>query len=270
LLALLGAFMFSLEGCGDEPNPCKEKKPFTADFGIYQSLGDSLYIIDTVLLVDPAFRERTLNSSEAIVFKASGDYDTYEWKIGDDPRIFTQKQFALNFDRAALGEIKVTLTATGKAVTSCFADDDGRDTQVQSFRILRGEDFSLSILGKFEGYVTSNPSRKFTFEIRDFGLPPINWDPNNHYYIRTHNFPEGCSESLPFALDRFSYGINQFSFSEFYMLRPGTSPDCVEPERIIDAYGKVSTNGNIKIFYRFTASGSNLVKRNAFIGKRLK
>ncbi len=272
LLALIGAFVFSLEGCGPDPDPCINKEEFKAKFGIYQALGDSLYEVDTVLLVDAANETQSGYTSQSILFKAEGDYDTYEWQIGDDPRTFTKKSFSLNFDRLDLDDnLKVTLTATGKPETGCFPMDDGKDTQTKVVRILPGENYQLPFLGKFEGSVASNPKRKFIIEIKDFG--PFQYsNPNDNQFtgIRFYNFPEGCDAAKPFDLYTASLGLDENTYRNFYLRTPGVGKGCLEDENIFDLYGKISKDGStLKISYRFTR-GSNTIKYNSFEGKKLK
>ncbi len=102
LTALIGAFVFSLEGCGDDPNPCKGLKQTSADFTIMEDISYlrdlnpywPYYACDTVIIKQIRFT--AVDSTAA----------TYEWHIGAG--VYTKRKFVLNFFNATETVIPIT------------------------------------------------------------------------------------------------------------------------------------------------------------------
>lgn len=154
VLALLGAFVVSLEGCGDEPDPCLGLKPFTAKFTIREKLLNDLPT-DTL-------QSDTTITGNFVAFEASEDYDSYEWKIGVDPKTFTTKKVSLLFLYPE-NRIAVRLIATKKTNKQCFPKDDGIDTLVKYFTVIdRGAN---PVYGNYNGHLTANPDDKFDIQV---------------------------------------------------------------------------------------------------------
>jgi len=261
LLALLGVFVFLLEGCGSDTDNCIGKKSFAANFGIYQAIGDSSYLVDTVWI-----GESNTRSQQSIGFKATDEYTTYKWKVGDDPREFDKRSFALNFKRDAIGELKVTLTATGKTYLNCFPQDDGMDVQSRSVHIVPAENHKLAFEGKFEGYHTDEPTKKFIVQIKDFGPYPPGYTGDERYGVRIYNLPDGCDGAVFDLLSR-SPSINQYTYRQFYL--PYIDTDCRYATSSV--YGKVSVDHKtleINYFYRKNQD-INLFSKRKFIGTRV-
>lgn len=150
--------LLQLFGCGGdpEPDPCLDKKPVKADFTIGELISffggnkpDTIVLSDTVL------------TGNFIVFNALDNYESYEWRVGDDPRVFNTKQLKLLFQFPET--LTVSLTVKGKALKNCFPDDDGMDTQVRKIVVI---DRKLNpIFGQYEGAIISNPGDVFKVEV---------------------------------------------------------------------------------------------------------
>ena len=102
LLALLGAFVFSLVGCGDNPNPCKNLKPVSADF----KFQESIYGFDSLFTTPD-----TVFAGSRVTFTAKEINANYNWKVGDDTNAFTKSSFFLDFNQA-YGKVPSTLTVS--------------------------------------------------------------------------------------------------------------------------------------------------------------
>ncbi|MFM8912020.1 MAG: hypothetical protein ACKOE6_03735 [Flammeovirgaceae bacterium] len=192
LLALAGAFVFLLEGCGDNPNPCKGSDPISADF----SIGGLLYAPDTVLVAD------TILSGGTIVFESLSkrEYDSYEWKIGRDPKVFTTKKVALVFQDKLLQpqtitiKLKVRDSFSGK----CFPKSGATDSLTKQF-VLMPETSSV-VFGDYEGYLVEDPTKKFVVSV--YYCAPL-----QHAEVCTNNIDRGCnnklriSSTLPYIYD---------------------------------------------------------------------
>lgn len=164
-----------LGGCKpqkSDPNPCLNTTEFKADFKIEEQVGNNWVESDTMLI-------------NYIRFRATADYDSYRWTVGNDNRVFTTKQFGLQFSRAEIGqEIEVTLIATGKK-TPCFPNDDGIDTLRKKIRLIDGK--QSTIVGEYEGYVEGRPNDIFTVKIQYI----LDYDNEPWYFIR--NINKGCT-----------------------------------------------------------------------------
>lgn len=189
LLLLVGIFfVWSCKPKKDpEPDPCAGKVPFKADFKMTPGFfGDSL------MPTDEFYRE-------SIKFIALDNYETYQWKIGDDPRTFTTKQVALNFQNASGGDYLVQLIATRKA-SGCFPNEKIKDTVRKTFKIHvfptatgTTQDSSLiTYVGRWRGSYTDAPNQMLTIPIALYGNYP-NGEENG---IRIFNIPQGCNENI--------------------------------------------------------------------------
>jgi hypothetical protein len=89
---------------------------------------------------------------------------TYEWTIGNDPRVFTDSIVFLDF-YALTGPITATLIVTNQNVAEgCFSSDASRDTITKTISA-RDFDWSqedLPITGIYEGYDEDNPNETYT------------------------------------------------------------------------------------------------------------
>ena len=179
------------EACQDIWNPdCANYdacfKKVSADFKMQ---------IKTEALTDQFFEVDTITKVNAVYFTALDSTDvTYEWKIGDDPRIFTDRVVKIVFYNAA--EIKVKLTVKRKS--NCSTIDGGEQTLIKPLVIME----KSAISGKYEGYLESKPSEKFVIQIVEPKDSALGW---SFYYI--DNLPNGAKRT---SVDRHnaSFGIS--------------------------------------------------------------
>lgn len=159
LLALLGAFVFSLEGCGDKvENPCASLKETSADFTIMEDFSYLVeyndnwpyYACDTVAT---KFVKFTATDSVA---------DSYFWSIGAGR--YTTRIVKLNFANSSETVVPVTLVVKKKPNIDCFPKDDGLDTVTRKVYFI--DPCRTQINGKFFGANEDEPNKKFTIEIK--------------------------------------------------------------------------------------------------------
>ncbi|MFM9838036.1 MAG: hypothetical protein ACKVOQ_07210 [Cyclobacteriaceae bacterium] len=175
-LAMLGAFILLLEGCGDEPQDlCRDKEAVSADF----IMGEQFLSIDTVI------NEDTVLSANTIVFEAKGDYPFYEWKIGEDIRVFNTKRVSLFFESVIQPKtIDVQLKVRDESLSNCFPNSGIENSMTKKLTIL--EKNSSIALGSFEGYLESDPATKIIVSIEFC-------NPNFKETICTTNIDNGCT-----------------------------------------------------------------------------
>ena len=181
LLALIGAFVFSLEGCGDDPkpDPCAKEKPVTADFLIYESFGLALdgwknYDTDTVATFGATFLALEKNA-------------TYEWRLGSET-ITTRSFYRSNYPRGKT--IDISLKVTKSPNTKCFPSDDGIDFKERTFYTTPDFGCSSLVTGTFRGSDEDDPKnlRDISFEV----CAP-NPNPNKEPGLSVNNLVPGCN-----------------------------------------------------------------------------
>ena len=118
LLAMVGVFVFSLEGCDHhhDPDPCLALEPVTAKFSVKEPIADTTFVTDTVFAGAPT------------IFEADQEYTSYLWRVGNDPRTWTTKVFSLTYNEA-LGNVPVTLIVQKLPNKTCFPKDNGIDNR---------------------------------------------------------------------------------------------------------------------------------------------
>jgi hypothetical protein len=149
----LAVLILSVSGCDPDEvtktDPCKDKIPFTGNFFIYENVGDSLVETDSALQYN------------YITFQAEDDFDTYEWTIGTDPRVFTENKVSLLFTEA-YGKIDVTLKSTKKK-NECFPEDETEKVVTKSFYVINWQ--FAPIIGAYQGHFKSTPFKRDTVKI---------------------------------------------------------------------------------------------------------
>jgi hypothetical protein len=234
LLALVGAFVLSLEGCGDEPRPCKNSEQVNARFKIAQKLDG----IDSLLEVDTIFAD---GGSDYVFFEANEKDATYQWKIGTDSRTFNTKNFSLrNFP---LGKIDVTLIVTKAPNKSCFPQDNGIDTVTKSFYGVSPKITKVPYDGIFTGVMSDKPTDFFDITIRDFGPSPIP-DPCFTFWNagkRIYNFPKGCASSVDPC--KYATRLDQQLYRYFFINSSNTVGEGCNPFQAM--FGRIYVNDRI-------------------------
>jgi len=171
----------------DLENPCKGKVQPVAAFTFKEIVGDTAFIADTV------FRDN------AVQFEALATYLTVKWKIGSDPRDFSQPKFQLYFLNDLLN-IPITFTGTNQPDKLCFPNDNGIYSGVKQLTTVEQFDKSIltlsPLIGRYKGYFINNPTDTFTVRIEYFDS--LKYDPSitgnkNFYWIS--NIPKGYKDS---------------------------------------------------------------------------
>ncbi|MBS1554012.1 MAG: hypothetical protein JSU09_03715 [Bacteroidetes bacterium] len=253
LLALLGAFLFLLEGCGDEPkpNPCRGIAPLDADFTIKQPISfaiangryDTLLATDTVLM------------GSTVQFEAKHDSMTYEWKIGEDDRTWNTKKVTLAF-RDFYGSVRIRLIGRWSPNVQCFPKDDGVDTVYRTLTVLQDKD--NPVFGEYEGYNLSKVSDIFRIKLSPT-FPIYPWEgvltninkgcdgaggPNGEYgWVAYRRYFFGWGDSTPFG------------------------GNCLAPKGALEVSGD---GKNVRVNFSTITSTTNSKRvKDAFIGKRI-
>lgn len=199
----------------------------------------------------------TAYSKQDITFEAPGaPYTSYEWRIGNDARSFTQQKFTLYFYENNVGSFPVRLIARRPLNTRCFPKDDGVDTLTQVLTLLPRSFRQGPIYGKFQGSNTDAP--RDTFTIRVFqGADPYNaGSPIPYDFLR--NLGRGCQSpyftiGLTWRGINFNYGRDDFG--------------C----RTESGTGYLTTRDSIRIDYsRFVAPTGATRSNHVFLGRRVR
>jgi hypothetical protein len=244
---LFGALTFS--GCdGGEPDPCKTQAEIVGGFTIYEYLqhsdGDTTIATDTTL------------TKNIVVFKADTDYVSYEWKVGDDPRVFSTKEVPLSFDEP-VSHLKIQLIAKWNENSKCFPRDNGVDTVVRYLTVI--DQKTNPIFGEYRGANQSNASDDFNITVM-----------HDQFYdwINIININKGC-----YPIDESS-GLRGFTTAMGYKTLLFNSgfyfESCNNPKGIFILH----PNGhNVSVYYS-TGNGSELVPetkrmKDVFKGIRL-
>lgn len=183
-VGLLSYTILQFSGCnGDPVNLCENKKQIGGSFTMGERI-TNYGGVDTLLVSD------TVITDNLVLFRADSTYASYEWKIGDDPRLFTTKEVGLLFTSPE-SSIPIRLIAKWRADTECFPEDDGVDTVYKYLTVINKRD--NPIFGTYIGALISNPANTYQVEISadtwfdTFTLKNINEGcemSNNHLGIR--------------------------------------------------------------------------------------
>jgi hypothetical protein len=132
----------------------------------------------------------------AVTFLAPGaPYTAYEWKVGNDPRTFTQQRVALNFAATdTLRTYAVRLIAHRPLNQACSANDSGVDTLTRALTIAPYASRKSPLLGRFHGANLDAPADTFTVRLAaepDHRYPP--GTPNAPVVVYLTNLGKGCA-----------------------------------------------------------------------------
>ena len=260
LLGLIGAFVFSLEGCGPDPeSPCKDKKTVSAEFIVAEQL----------LSVDTLIDEDTLLTGRTLTFKAKNEYQTYEWRIGSDPRVFTTRSVSLFFEKSISAKnIDVKLKVKDSFLESCFPNK-GEDSLTK--RIVLLPSTASATFGRYEGSLDEDPTNKFIITIR-YCQPGVNG------FICTNNINKGCDNNNepprqgPPIESTFSYKAMKIgdTRNQTYLNAASGNPetDCNDPQGWL--YFQKSINSVIVEYTTGDFINRNSPrKKHRFTGKRI-
>ena len=176
-ILLILALLAGCQKCKKEikPDPCLGVKK--ANFKIYEKVVDSLFETDKAL------------KNNFIIFQADEDYESYEWKVGNDARTWKTKKMSLRFADITI-PLEIRLIAKRKPRPDCIPNDDGVDTIVKPFQIVSDE--KSQILGEFQGYSQEGTS--------------LVGDPLNTFKISIYQEPGYPVEYGSFVVDNFIKG----------------------------------------------------------------
>ncbi len=169
LICVMLLFLGNCQKCKKEVCPT----PTSAKFKMYQPLDYSEYNADTKVYTPKKYivDEDVFFMESTITFEAEDSMAlSYEWKIGDDDRVFTTKKFSLRFkenDLGAVRQLDIRLIIK-KMPASCNAGDNGIDTLVRKVNFINGrtELEKWAMYGKYFGYNEDEPDKKFIIEIK--------------------------------------------------------------------------------------------------------
>lgn len=233
--------------CDDStgPDPCSGSEPVTAHFTMYEILNGKAVAADTVL---------TWNT---VVFAADKKYDSYEWQIGSDARVWHDSLVRLRFEQAE-GNVPVTLIVRSTPNSGCFANDDGVDTLRKTLHVA-GDWGTARVVGSYKGHNTDTPQESFTFslEYRDLG--------NFGRRFVMNNLNPGCTEPASDGGPRIdiSIGYRSFQFSSTGWVGMG----CDDPEGVAVLQG----DGDSIVVQYTLIDRNDIAKRipKTFVGKRV-
>jgi len=175
-------------------DPCYGVMKTSAEFDILRKLStaDTTYWFS----VDTLYN-RSFGSGSIYYFKASEESETYQWRIGTDPTVYTTKDFSLAFENIT-GLIDIELIVSRTPNTSCFPDDSGLDTIVKTIYAKPFFDYQADapLFGDFQGSCEHEPDSIFTMRIRH---PDI------------QDFPRGCINAFMPVYSSF----DRFVFDDF-------------------------------------------------------
>ena len=252
LLALLGAFVFSLVGCGDNPNPCKNLKPVSADFkfqvGFYDL--DSLVTVEDTVYMNKVY------------FIAKEENANYLWTVGDYISNPTKKDFFLIFNQPQ-GLIKTKLNVTKEPNKACFPNDDGIDSLTRRLFVADPKVQKAGFEGTFTGFNADTPSDVFSISIKNFGDTP---NTELSFGMRLYNLPKGCGGPV-FTSKEPNIAVGDYTHKVFYIYNNFVNDG---PCSLFTGLGRVTKNNSvIEVDYTMYDTNRKLIKRK-FVGIRTK
>ncbi len=226
----------------DDLDPCDIEglAPVTAAFTTSYEMGwqDSIRRFEVDTFIDPNF----------VIFTALQENATYHWTVGDDPRVFDQKEFTLNFNDVG-SSINIRLIVNATPNLECFPDDDGQDTISKTIYFFDIEESLM--LGVFRGVVSSAPNDTFNIDIHL--IPPYNDDSN------IDNLPNGCIRD---EVNRLSF---RPGYKELRMGSLGNLIECPQPQ----GWGTLDSDRLLTLEYTIWDPAIQELTSDSFIGKKI-
>jgi hypothetical protein len=175
LLLLWGALIVAVASCRPE-----EVAPPDCTTGLKPSSNPIEFYLEA-RRGEPFAYEDTMCGSPYVFFNSKTTYESYEWRVGTDPRVWTARRFELQFQNY-VGTVDIRLIGRRKARPECQSGDVGIDTFTRRLTILPRLD--VPIFGRYNGTILEEPGAPF-FEIKvgdDFNLGYIQNMPNGCLY----------------------------------------------------------------------------------------
>jgi hypothetical protein len=183
-LLLFSIITFFISGScrRDRDNPCEGKVQPKAEFQILETLSDTAFEADTI------FRDNFAG------FKVLTSYDSVLWKLGNDPRDFTQQGFSLSF-YGTLGTVPVTFRGYKRPATTCFPADNGMYMATRNLTLVEQIQKPIltvsPLIGKYQGSFTNTPNDTFTLRIEYFDSAKYSVSVGFNGFYWVSNFPKG-------------------------------------------------------------------------------
>lgn len=164
IIPILSLFLFSFitifPSCRKkQENPCIGLTKPSGQFVTKELIGDTAFIADTI------FRDNYVQ------FQALDNYESVTWKLGSDPRIWTDPEFSLSF-LTAMGTIPINFTGKKIPNTQCFPGDNGTYTSSKNLTLVEQVQKPLvtisPLVGRYKGYFTDKPADTFTVRMEYF------------------------------------------------------------------------------------------------------
>jgi hypothetical protein len=280
---LLSIFVILIAGCNkDEPvactdetnpecpnyDPCHDAESTSADF-------ETACIVVSDKYQKITSQEDTFYLGANIQFTAKQeDAISYEWKIGDDDRVFTEQSFSLTFnpsDSVTLFNraVPIQLIVIRTPNTDCFPTDDGIDTLTKYIYFVSIHEIThKKFLGTWVGSREDKPDDIYEIEISDepeidgpSGIPSF-------YELQFKNFDNEGDGSCLFQQSTGRVSYNNFYIGDFF------SSNVLECQRVnltspSSVYGNIDEAGNLRIEWSrsLPPDYSGVVKR-VFNGRR--
>lgn len=244
----------SIVSCSKSSEPdidiCMGKTQPVAQFAFKEIVGDTAFYADTVY------------NDNIVQFTALDSYDSLKWKVGNDPRVFSQKNFSLNFINTIVS-IPVTFTGYNQPNHTCFPNDNGIYTGTKQLTTVEQFDRATltksPMIGRYKGAFTDTPADTFTVRIDYFDSAKYNTahtGARNFYWIS--NIPKGYIDSTSDPAIRYPE------------LRNGMAAEMGYKALVFSGGFDIRGNGwLIKDSLFINYIGYNLTRQKKFIGKRL-
>jgi hypothetical protein len=171
VFTVLAAFSLqTCKHCNDPTNPdcanydpCWDQTQADASFTIYEVLP---MMPDQPLdgyTGEDAATDTIINWNTAR-FKADFEAEYYEWRVGEDPRVWNTREFTLKFRSIpTYFPVEVSLKVYKPTNRSCFPNSN--DTAEFRRSIVTVPQDSSLMIKRFEGYLESDPNRLNFFEL---------------------------------------------------------------------------------------------------------
>lgn len=189
---------------------------------------------------------------------ADRNMSRYEWKIGDDPRVFTDTMFFLIFENVS-GWVNFSLTTyNDKADSTCFTGDIGKKTLNKAYYFKRytastDEEYiaPYPIFGTYLGANEGSPQDTFRVTIHWINI-------GGGLCIR--NLPNGCNGICENSI------FNTHYFAAYEPLPPHQDDLlCASPNKIFAEL--LSDNKTLLIDYEITQNGERIKRK--WVGVKL-
>jgi hypothetical protein len=255
--ALLLVFLISAcekERFCDDPNnptcpnfdPCLQVIPANSNFRI---VGSVEFVADTIIDIEID----TAYGGGNAFYKADviEGLESYAWKVGADPRVFTGPELYLDFTNIT-GNVSVTLETTALNTSMCLEESQLNDVKTKQIHYAE-RDRVASIFGVFKGTLIGDTDEQEYEVLVDNSLPP---------FRRLHGLP------LPTDCDFNNRGIPLYSGYQFFVstfFQEGPTPQC--RELIVVGRVDLEDSNQLRIEYVYLDDDGER-KEVVFIGRR--